>query len=700
MKDFLIEIFIEEIPSAFAIDAKENLLSVIKKIFTDKGVSFSENNAFVTPRRLAVIIRNVEEKSKDEVIEQKGPLYEASFKDGSITKAGSGFFKANNLDESLISNLSNEEKTNAPYLKELGGKNYIFIKKEKVGIETKEIIRENFLYILESIKFPKKMRWADYDFPFVRPIRNIVLMFGEDVIDVEVAGIKSNNNLYGHRLLSPEATTITKPKDYEVILENKHVIPCREKRLADILAQLEGIEKTTGFTALDKNKVSNIVVDLVEKPYLLKAKFDEKFLEVPKEVLTSEMIEHQFYFPMVDKDNNLTSTFIITANQPKTEHIINGNKRVLTARLSDGRFLYQEDIKNGLDNMNKKLSTLMFRNKLGSMEDKVARMLKHAEFIINHLELSSEQADKIRKAIKYMKADLVSNMVYNFPELQGVMGAYFAESEGFDEDVIVAIREQYKPTSAKDSIPENITGRVIATADKIDNIIAGFYLNDIPTGSQDPNALRRQALGLINIIRRSKKNTDICKLVECCIKHFSEYEQLNKTEDLAGDILEFIKSRFENDISGTYSYDAIRGVLAMGLSDINVSLAKIISIDKFRSLSENRFAELLTVFKRISNIIKNTTTYNIDESLLTEQAEKELYRIYKEKSDTVKSLIEKKEYESAFAELADLYQPIDVFFKDVMVMADDEKIKNNRIALLASVDLLFKNMLNFSVLTK
>ncbi len=700
MKDFLIEIFTEEIPSAFAIDAKENLLGIIKKIFTDKGVSFAQTQAFVTPRRLAVVINDVQEKSRDEVIEQKGPLYEAAFKDGAITKAGSGFFKANGLDESLISNLSHEESTTTPYLKGLGGKNYIFIKKEKVGIETKDIIKENFIHILDSIKFPKKMRWADYDFPFVRPIRNIVLMFGESVIDVEVAGIKSNNNVFGHRLLSPQPQALNNPKNYEATLESKNVIPSREKRLANILTQLEGIEKTTGFLALDKNKVSNIVVDLVEKPYLLKATFDEKFLEVPKEVLTSEMIEHQFYFPMVDKDNNLTSTFIITANQPKTEHIINGNKRVLTARLSDGRFLYQEDIKNGLDNMNKKLSTLMFRNKLGSMEDKVARMIKHSQIIISDLGLSKDDADKIEKAIKYMKADLVSNMVYNFPELQGVMGAYFAKEAQFDEDIIVAIREQYKPTSAKDSVPENIVGRIIASTDKIDNIIAGFYLNDIPTGSQDPNALRRQALGLINIIRRTNKNTSIRRLVEHSIENFKEYEQINKTEDLLGDIIEFIKSRFENDIANTYSYDAIRGVLAMGLTDINMALSKIISIDKFRSLSEKRFAELLTVFKRISNIIKNTTNHDIDESLLTEQAEKELYNIYKEKSNTVESLIEKKDYEGAFAELASLYEPIDNFFKDVLVMADDEKIKNNRIALLASVDLLFKNMLDFSVLTK
>ncbi len=699
MKDFLIEIFTEEIPSAFALDCRESLLSLVKKMFESKGVSFEKCHCYVSPRRIAVLVENVEEKSKDEIIEQKGPMYEAAFKDGCITKAGSGFFKANNLDEALIANLTNEEKTNEPYLKNISGKDYIVIKKEKLGMPTTDIIKESFLSIMENIKFPKKMRWADYDFPFVRPIKNIVLMFGSDVIEVSIAGVTSNNKVYGHRLLSPEPVALNSPKDYESVLEQKSVIPSREKRLASIIEQVENIEKESGYSVVDKNKVSSIVVDLVEKPYLLKAVFDEKFLEVPKEVLTSEMIEHQKYFPMVDDKNELKNIFVITANQPQTEHIINGNKRVLTARLSDGRFLYQEDIKNGLENMNKKLATLMFRNKLGSMEDKVARMIKHSNLLIEALSLS-EQKDKIEKAIKYMKADLTSNMVYNFPELQGIMGAYFASEEGFDKEIVSAIKEQYKPTFAKDSIPTNIIGNVISVVDKLDNIIAGFYLGDIPTGSQDPNALRRQALAIIHIVTELGWQIDISEIITKCVENFSNYEKLNKTENLTKDIVEFIKSRFENDIANEYSFDAIRGVLSVSFNNICEALAKIAAIDVFRKAQENRFAELLTIFKRISNIIKNANDYTINETLLVENAEKSLYKIYKDKSVSVKNLIEKKEYENAFDSLANLYEPIDTFFKDVLVMADDEAIKNNRVALLASIDLLFKNMLDFSVLVK
>ncbi len=699
MKDFLIEIFIEEIPSAFAVDARESLLSLMKKMFIDKGISFGECKSFVTPRRLAVLILDVEEKSKDQIIEQKGPMYEASFKDGAITKAGSGFFKANNIDEALICNLTQEENINIPYLKNISGKDYIYIKKEKLGVETDAIIKDNFISILENIKFPKKMRWADYDFAFVRPIRNIILMFGDDIIDVEITGVKSNNKVYGHRLLSPDEAILDSPKNYEKVLESKYVIPCREKRLDDIINQVENIEKESNSIVVDKNKVAKIVVDLVEKPYLLKAIFDEKFLEVPKEVLTSEMIEHQMYFPMTNKDGTLTNTFVITANQPETEHIINGNKRVLTARLSDGRFLYQEDIKNNFDKMNKKLPFLMFRNKLGSMEDKVNRMIAHSDIIIDSLGLSSEK-DKIQKTIRYMKSDLVSNMVYNFPELQGIMGSYFAAENNFDNDIVIAIRDQYKPTFAKDSMPKNIIGRVVSVIDKLDNIIAGFYLGDIPTGSQDPNALRRQALGIIHIIKQSNWQLNLNNIIGVFIKNFSDYEKLNKTENLTGDIIEFIKLRFENDISSDYSFDAIRGVLAIELTDICEALAKIAAIDSFRKSREDRFIEILTVFKRISNIIKDTKNYDINEAILVEDAEKKLYDVYKQKNISVKNLINKKEYENAFIELSSLYEPIDIFFKDVLVMADDSNIKNNRIALLAGIDLLFKNMLDFSVLIK
>lgn len=704
MKDLFIEIFTEEIPSSFLVNSIESLKSIVEKCLHAKGVDYKQTEIFSTPRRLAVLIHDVEEKSKDELLEQKGPLYEAAYKDGKVTPAGNGFLKSNGIDESVIATLNHDEKTNALYLKNIGGKDYLYIKKEKYGTDTKEIIKENFLDIINAVKFPKKMRWGDGDFAFVRPVHNINLMFGSDVIDVNVNGIHSNNQVFGHRLLSPEGEVLASGKDYEKTLEKKYVVVSREKRYADVITQLEKIEKETGFTAVEKNKVANIVVDLVEKPYLLKADFDKKFLEVPDEVLISEMIEHQKYFPMQDKDGRLTTTFIITANQPETKHIIGGNIRVLTARLSDGRFLYQEDIKNGLDKMNERLPAFLFRKELGSMKEKVSRIEKNALVLLSKLRLESEK-EKILAAVKYMKADLLSNMVYQFPDLQGIMGGYFAKHQGLSEDVCIAIREQYKPLSAKDANPSNTVGKIIAMTDKLDNIISGFYVGDIPTGSQDPNALRRQALGIIHIILEAKYTLNLKDTIDEMIKNFPQ-EARNNKNDITSDIVEFIKSRFENDLSDNYSYDATRGVLAVGLTDINNSYEKIKAVDAFRKNKSELFANLLTAFKRISKIIKSFKDTNIKKELLIENAEKILYEIYTKKENAVKECINGKDvkdsalYEKIFTDLSEIYEPIDIFFKDVLVMDKNEYIKNNRIALLASIDNLFKTMLDFSALVK
>lgn len=697
MKDLLIEILVEEIPADFAVSASLSFKKITEDMFKSNNIPFKSSVSYTTPRRLAVMFEDVEEKSKDEIIEYRGPLYESAIKDGVATKAGEGFLKSHNMEASAVNSIDEKESFEKPYLKEVNGKKYIFVKKEKKGISTKELIKENFEKIVSSIYFIKKMRWADKDFAFVRPIRNIVLMFGEEVIETSIAGIKTTNKTTGHRLLSPEYETIKKPKDYESMLEKKHVIVSREKRLERIIKELESIENKHGYKAVSKNKVSQIVVDLVEEPYLLTAEFDKKFLEVPKEVLTSEMIEHQKYFPICDKNEKLTNMFVITANQPETPYIISGNIRVLTARLSDGRFLYQEDIKKGLNDMNKRLSMLLFRQYLGSMSDKVERLKNNSDILIKSLGFENKKED-ILKALNYMKSDLVSNMVYQFPELQGIMGSYFAANEGMKDDICIAIKEQYKPLSGNDTIPSNDIGKTIAILDKLDNIISSFYVGDIPTGSQDPNAIRRQALGIINILVKSKAHVCLKDVIDSMIKSMPKEAKKNKSENITLDILDFFKSRFENDLD--FSYDAIEGVLSMGINDIYDSYLKIMAIDAFRKNNETVFANLLTVFKRVNNIIKNAKIHDVEESLLKEESEKSLYKIYKEKENKVLGLIKDKDYEKSFDILASFYAPLDNFFKDVMVMADDEKIKNNRIALLSLVDKLFKNMLDFSSLVK
>ena len=701
MKDLLIEILVEEIPADFAYPASLSFKKIIENTLKNNGLNFKSITSFTTPRRLSILVEEAEEKSKDDIIESKGPLLESAIKDGVLTKAGEGFLKANNIEIKNIKDIDEKESFDKPYLKELNGKKYIYVKKEKKGIETKKLFEENLENIIASIDFKKKMRWGDKDFAFVRPIRNIVALFGNEIIKTKIAGIETNNKITGHRLLSPEFVEINNPKDYEEILLKKHVIVSREKRLENIINQLEKIEKENNFEAVSKNKVSEIVVDLVEEPYLLTAEFDSKFLEVPKEVLTSEMIEHQKYFPLIKKNSNkngdLTNIFVITANQPKTPQIIAGNIRVLTARLSDGRFLYQEDIKKGMDEMNTRLAMLMFRKELGSVADKVNRLEKNAASLIEALNYN-ENKDNILKAIKYMKADLVSNMVYQFPELQGIMGSYFAKEMGLGENIATAIKEQYKPLFANDDIPSNDTGKAIAILDKIDNIVAGFYVGDIPTGSQDPNALRRQALGIINILVKSQKHLSLKKLIEVTINSMPKESKNNKSENLINDIFDFFKSRFENDLH--FSKDSISGVLSTEIDDIYDAYLKISAIDEFRKKNEELFSNLLLVFKRVKNIIKTSNTLIFEESILEEKAERELYKIYKEKEIQIKKLIENKEYQKTFSMLSSLYEPLDNFFKEIMVMVDDDKLKNNRIALLSLVDKIFKNMLDFSSLIK
>lgn len=701
MKDLLIEILVEEIPADFAYPASLSFKKIIENTLKNNGLNFKSITSFTTPRRLSILVEEAEEKSKDDIIESKGPLLESAIKDGALTKAGEGFLKANNIEIKNINDITEKESFDKPYLKELNGKKYIYVKKEKKGIETKKLFEENLENIIANIDFKKKMRWGDKDFAFVRPIRNIVALFGGEIIKTKIAGIETNNKITGHRLLSPKFVEINNPKDYEEILLKKHVIVSREKRLENIINQLEKIEKENNFEAVSKNKVSEIVVDLVEEPYLLTAEFDSKFLEVPKEVLTSEMIEHQKYFPLIKNNNNkngdLTNIFVITANQPKTPQIIAGNIRVLTARLSDGRFLYQEDIKKGMDEMNTRLEMLMFRKELGSVSDKVNRLEKNAATLIEALNYN-ENKDNILKAIKYMKADLVSNMVYQFPELQGIMGSYFAKEMGLGENIATAIKEQYKPLFANDDIPSNDTGKAIAILDKIDNIVAGFYVGDIPTGSQDPNALRRQALGIINILVKSQKHLSLKKLIEVTINSMPKESKNNKSENLINDIFDFFKSRFENDLH--FSKDSISGVLSTEIDDIYDAYLKISAIDEFRKKNEELFSNLLLVFKRVKNIIKTSNTLIFEESILEEKAERELYKIYKEKETQIKKLIENKEYQKTFSMLSSLYEPLDNFFKEIMVMVDDDKLKNNRIALLSLVDKIFKNMLDFSSLIK
>ncbi|MBI4975839.1 MAG: glycine--tRNA ligase subunit beta [Spirochaetes bacterium] len=693
MKDLFIELLVEEIPHAVLPAAEKSFTSLVTALLKGEQLAHASVTSYATPRRLAVLATDVAEEQKDVVSEQKGPLVDIAFKDGALTKAGEGFFKSNGLAPVTADSLTETEKTQGAFIRVIGGKRYLAFKKEKKGRKTEVIITEAFPKLMDDINVPKKMRWGDGTFSFVRPLRTVTALFGTTVIPLSAGGITAADMIVGHRVLSSERVKLASPRGYEEQLMKKNVIVDPAKRRESIMQQLAAIEKKEQCTAVDRDRVASMVVNLVEWPCLVTVSFDPGFLEVPEEVLISEMIEHQMYFPLRDAKGKLTNKFVVTANQPETAFIKNGNLRVLTARLTDGAFLYREDVKRGLKTMRDGLKTLLFRKELGSVYDKVTRMLKHVEALIPLLKLESEKSFII-ETVTYMKADLVSAMVYEFPHLQGVMGGYFAAAGGFPKPVADAIREHYKPQHAKDTLPESVPARAASLIDKLDNIIAGFYVGDIPTGSQDPNALRRQALGAVRIIMESQWDLDLAALVRACISHFTQ-KPVKAPDAIERDVLAFIATRYAVYLEEQFSYDAVRGVLALGTSNILDSLKKITAVDAFRKDEQAVFDKLITVFKRVKNIIGDNTDGTVDEKLFQHDRERELFADYKRTRGELSALLQKKEYGRAFAQLAKLHAPLDVFFTDVLVMDKDEALRTNRIRLLTAIDALFKNILDF-----
>lgn len=698
MKDLLVEIFTEEIPHNFINNAENGITNIFIDFLKENGISFASYKSFSTPRRLAVLINNVDEEQKDSVKEQRGPLYTVAVQNGEVSKAGEGFIISQGYAPEDLLKAGREETTNAPFIKDFKGKEYIFVKKLVKGVETKEILKENFESLILKLNFPKKMRWGSGDFSFVRPIHNIIFMFGEEVIDIKLGSVSSSNKVFGHRILSYEAEELKNPSDYESVLEKKSVIASRQKRHESILAQLEEIEEKYNSLAVGKDKVSSIVVNLTEEPHLITAEFDARFLEVPEEVLISEMIEHQMYFPLRDKDGKLTNRFVITANQKETENIRDGNVRVLTARLSDGRFLYKEDLKRGIRKMNEDLSSHLFRKELGSTKDKSLRLKEHLKAFATETGVDERLFADTNTVIELMKGDLLSHMVQEFAELQGVMGGYFAKDAGLNENISLAIKEHYLPVSASDNIPSNEEGTLASICDKLDNIISAFYVGDIPTGSQDPNGLRRQSLGVMRMLIEREYSLSLKSLLPKLIANYPKIENSKSVQEVALSVLSFMATRFEVWLKEEFSYDAIGGVLSLGLDNVYESYLKIKAVDSFRENNKSIFERLHTVFKRAANITEGNESFSVNEVLLTEDAEKALYNFYLEKKGEIESLVSKREYSKALEGLSKFYEPMDSFFASVMVMVDDESVKKNRVALLTAIDSLFQNMLNFKVI--
>jgi len=679
----LFEVGVEELPSRFVSSTLDQIKNNLVKLFNENRITFDNIETYGTPRRLAFIVNGISDKQSNLEEEVKGPSKKISVdENGNFTKPALGFIKSKGLKEEDV------------FFKTVGKDEYIFGIIKKEGIETKEVLKSILPEAVKSVTFPKAMRWGGKNMRFARPIRWMVTLLNDEVIEINLEGIVSSNITKGHRFLGEKEFTVNSLNEYLTKLEENYVILDQNKRKEFIKQQCINVATSLGGEVEFDEDLLEEVTNLVEYPTAFYGEFDKEYTKLPKEVVTTPMKEHQRYFPVV-KDGKLLPNFIAVrnGNDYKIEVVKAGNEKVLVARLEDALFFYNEDIKNNLESYIEKLKTVVFQAKLGTVYDKSLRIEKLSLDILNSLNITDIKEDTLRAA-KLCKADLVTNMVFEFTELQGIMGREYAKVCGENESVSEAIFEHYLPRFAGDILPETKSGIVLSIADKLDSIAGFFAIGIQPTGSQDPYALRRQALGILSILMDKKLDVNLKDLVEHALNNYRNLE-FNK-EEVCAQIMEFFRERIKNlfrDLG--IRYDVIEAVLSSEINDISDIHTRAIELNKW--LSTEGLVEMLTAFNRVSTLAQKANYSDIKEELLKEEAEIKLFNGFKDINKKVEELLKDKKYSEALDAFASLRPLVDNMFDNVMVMDKDEAIKENRLALLKQI---YDTMLTICDLSK
>ncbi|WP_025698246.1 glycine--tRNA ligase subunit beta [Paenibacillus forsythiae] len=687
-KDLLFEIGLEEVPARFIRAAMEQLQDRTAKWLESSRLEHGEVRSFATPRRLAVLVKDVAERQTDVSEEVKGPSRKIAVDAaGEWSKAALGFARSQGV--------APEQFT----FKEVGGVEYIYATKSSEGVEASSLLAEGLAGIVSAMTFPKNMRWGAYDFKFVRPIRWLVALFGSDVVDFEIAGVRTGKVSRGHRFLGQEAV-IAQPADYIESLRSQHVIADVKEREALILEQINKLASDKSWTIAIKDDLLEEVLFLVETPTVLFGTFDPAFLNIPQEVLITSMREHQRYFPVLDAEGKLLPYFVTVrnGNAEHLETIAKGNEKVLRARLSDAKFFYEEDQKLKIEDALAKLENIVYHEELGSVADKVRRVRQIADSLAAKLQTSPEAAVKGSRAADICKFDLVTQMVYEFPELQGTMGEDYARKAGEDEQVAKAIFEHYQPRFATDAIPSTEAGAIVSIADKIDTIVGCFSVGIIPTGSQDPYALRRQTAGIVQIVLERELPVGLNDIFEIAVQVHENTRNLKlSTDELRSNLYEFFGLRVKRLLSDNVRYDVVDAVMAAGYDDIVAVVARSKALADAVQSREN-FKNTVDSFNRVSNLAAKATGATLDSALLGEAAESALYETWQSLRAPYEKALEADDAVQALALLAGLSDAITVFFDSVMVMAEDERVRGNRLALLAGIDADLKSFADFGKL--
>lgn len=672
-KDLLLEIGTEEIPAKFMPGALAQLASTTKAKLAELRINCGDIRTVGTPRRLTVMVTAVAPTQADKHSENKGPSVKIAFgADGAPTKAALGFARGQGIDPASL----------------VVKGDYVYAIVQEQGHPVDELLPELLADIINSLSFPKNMRWGNLDMRFVRPIRWLTALFGSEVVPFTLAGVASGRITRGHRFLGQAEISLPSVTDYLPALQENFVMVDQDVRRQVIKEQIEALAVSRGGTATIDQELLEEVVYLVEYPTALCGEFEANYLALPPEAIITPMREHQRYFPVTAKDGKLLPLFITVRNggADHIEIVRHGNERVLKARLADAQFFFEEDRKQPLAGRVEKLKTIVFQEGLGTMYDKVLRVERLAVGLGQSLGISQEELTVAARGAQLAKADLVTGMVCEFTELQGIMGREYAKLSGEPAAVAEAIFEHYLPRFAGDILPQTTAGRLISLADKMDNIVATFSRGMIPTGSQDPYALRRQALGMVNILIDAKYPIALSAIASQSMNllGITDSEQRAK---LTTDIQEFFRLRIKNILTEeNLRYDMIDAVLAAGSDDMYDTWLRA----KAMAVEGNTVAmqKAVQALVRIGNLAKHAVDDTIDAKLFATEAEQNLYKAYLEAQSAIASYQTAKNYQGILAVLAGMAAPIDAFFGAVMVMVEDVHIKNNRLALLKSIALL------------
>ncbi len=685
--DFLVELGTEELPpkalTTLAQAFHDQLVSRVK----DAELEFADSEWFATPRRLAVRINDLQLQQKDKQVERLGPAVAAAFDEsGNPKPAATGFAKSCGVEVDQLQRVSTDK-----------GERLAFNATVK-GEASEKLLPNMVNEALGKLPIPKAMRWGNSSAEFIRPPHWLLMLLGEKVVDAEILELTSGNQSYGHRFHAPEAITISTPKEYEQLLRDAKVDVSFQSRKANIRQQVEAIAKDHQATAVIEEDLLEEVTALVEWPVALSGKFDDEFLKVPSEALIATMQKDQKYFHLLDQEGKLLPYFITVANIESSNQasVISGNERVIRPRLADAKFFYDTDSKHKLADNIEKLKTIVFQNKLGTLSDKTQRVKPVASWIAQSIGGNPADAER---AAELCKCDLVTNMVYEFPELQGIMGRYYATNDGETADVAAAMDEIYMPRFAGDSLPETKTGLALALADRIDTLVGIFGIGQAPTGAKDPFALRRAALGILRILVEKQLPIDLNELLDNSLSSFTGIELAAETKT---QILQFFEARLLAWYQEQgFTPQVITAVTTLGLTQpLDIDL-RIKAVNEFNKLEASE--ALAAANKRVGNILSKsdkTEFGKVNSSLLQEGEEIELHEQLSSISEQVKDKVVTGDYSTALNLLSGLRTAIDAFFDKVMVNAEDEAVKNNRLALLSELRALFLSIADVSLLQK